>query len=291
MEGELPSSASASGGPDYLALFLGTDASATAESGSEVLPSPGEEEEETSLTSDAATGELRVVLQEIDQLSSEMRRRPPSDGTATDPPREPSAPPAWDEGPVGAPTLSPYLEERLSIASASMSALGRDIRDLGERWRGLQAAAERLEQEMEHATLESGFLNSAQGVASSTGGGAVTPAAARTGTAAASVTSASSRRDASAPTPYSGFTVARYNSTIGSLKARRRQLAWWTVALATAISAVLVGLTLVAREPMPVIWLAVLPAVWMIPVPFFVISFISTQRVLRRNHLDMSGGP
>jgi hypothetical protein len=43
---------------------------------------------------------------------------------------------------------------------------------------------------------------------------------------------------------------------------------------------------------MPAIWwIAVLPAIWMIPVPFFVLSFFVTQRVLRRNHLDLPGIP
>jgi uncharacterized membrane protein HdeD (DUF308 family) len=75
------------------------------------------------------------------------------------------------------------------------------------------------------------------------------------------------------------------------LKSRRRRLALWTVVVAAGISTVLVLLTLWAREPMPAWWLAVLPGIWMLPVPFFVLSFFGTQRVLRRNHLNVAGDP
>ncbi len=84
---------------------------------------------------------------------------------------------------------------------------------------------------------------------------------------------------------FAAFTVEKYNRTIGNLKERRVSLAGWTVALAAVISGVLVTLSLLAHEPAPPIWFAALPAVWMVCVPFFVVSFLSTQRVLRRNHL------
>jgi len=34
--------------------------------------------------------------------------------------------------------------------------------------------------------------------------------------------------------------------------------------------------------------LAILPVVWMIPVPFFLVSFRSTHRLLRRERLELS---
>jgi hypothetical protein len=235
--------------------------------------------------------ELRQVLDEIDHLSDEMRRRQdpehPAEGVLAEdaPPRD-----IWDEDDSATPTISPYLDERLALASASMTAFGRDLRDLGEQWQRLQVTASQLEEAIGNATLESGFLRSAEELP----GAAPLPGADHPSgvPGPAKAWLSSSRAPGAAPTgPYGGFTVARYNSTIGNLKARRLRLAWWTVAFAAGISAILVTLAVVAQEAMPVIWLAVLPAVWMIPVPFFVISFFSTQRVLRRNQLGMTGNP
>ena len=169
-----------------------------------------------------------------------------------------------------------------------MASLGRDLREIGDRWDGLRAAAERLEQEIGNASAEAEFIGrdrADEETATSP------PASARPAPSARPAVGSARTPAARAPEPYGQFTVARYNRTIGGLKARRRRLAWWTVVLAGAISAVFVTFSLLAHEPSPVIWLAVLPAIWMIPVPFFLISFLSTQRVLRRNHLDFPGDP
>src|SRR5208282_5270410 len=87
---------------------------------------------------------------------------------------------------------------------------------------------------------------------------------------------------------YEDFTVERYNRTVSKLHDRRLALGWGTVAAAVGISSVLLWLTLQAHEPVPPIWLAVLPLVWMVPVPFFVAAFRGTQRVLRENRLELS---
>ncbi|MGP8075848.1 MAG: hypothetical protein ACLP8Y_03810 [Thermoplasmata archaeon] len=87
---------------------------------------------------------------------------------------------------------------------------------------------------------------------------------------------------------YEDFTVERYNRTVSNLHDRRLALGWGTVAAAVAISSSLLWLTLQAHEPVPPIWLAVLPLVWMVPVPFFVAAFRGTQRVLRENRLELS---
>jgi hypothetical protein len=224
-------------------------------------------------------GDLRRILDELDRLNDEMRRRPPAGSPVpAAAPVEPAAPAEWDEGTEPIPEGSPYLDERLSLASAAMTELGREIRDLGERCQRLQGVAERLEREIGNATLESGFLRSAEDLPEPH----VRTATAPTG---------SPRPAPAEPTPYSEFTAARYQTTIGGLRARRRRLAWWTLLLAAGISGVLVYLAVIAHEPMPPIWIAVLPVVWMIPVPFFVISFVSTQRVLRRDRLDLAGEP
>ena len=243
---------------------------------------------------ESPSGELREILNELDRLSDDLRHRSASDGGpgSAEPPlgEDEPTPGGVGRGRGGRSRRLAVLDERLVIASAAMAALGRDIREFGERWERLQSAAERLEREIGNATLESGFLRSA----SALGNEATTtsppprynPLAAEVGPGA---------RPAPTHEPsslaYSGFTVARYNSTIGNLKARHRRLAWWTVLIAAVISAILVTLAVLAHEPMPPVWLAILPVVWMIPVPFFVISFFSTQRVLRRNHLDLSGDP
>ncbi len=82
------------------------------------------------------------------------------------------------------------------------------------------------------------------------------------------------------------FTATRYDRTVRQLKARRRRIFGWTVGLAAGISIALEVLNVLAREPMPPWWLALLPLVWLIPVPFFVLAFWGTQRTLRANHLE-----
>jgi hypothetical protein len=89
---------------------------------------------------------------------------------------------------------------------------------------------------------------------------------------------------------YGEFTVARYNRTMGDLQARRRTVARGVLVAATAISLVLVTLAILAHEPQPPLWLAVLPVIWMVPVPFFVLSFRGTHRVLRRTRFDLPEG-
>lgn len=77
------------------------------------------------------------------------------------------------------------------------------------------------------------------------------------------------------------FTVARYNRTMGQVHARRRTVARLVLAAAALISLGLVTLAVLAHEPEPPVWLAVLPVIWMVPVPFFVLAFRGTHRVLR----------
>jgi hypothetical protein len=239
-------------------------------------------------------GDVRAVLDQLDRISVDLRRRPPSNASeavdeTTSPPALPD-PEKWDEGESAVGTVSPYLEERLVVASASMSALGRDVRDLGERWERLRGTAELLERELGNAAREVTFLRAP-------GESREMPLVPLTSTllpgAAGPVPSSRllMARPRTGSAPYAGFTVARYNTTISGLKARRRRIALWTVVLAAALSAALVILAVLAQEPTPPVWLALLPAVWMIPVPFFVLSFFSTQRVLRRNHLDLPGVP
>jgi hypothetical protein len=160
---------------------------------------------------------------------------------------------------------------------------------MGARWQRLEAAAVVLEREIGNASQELRFIRTLSD--DSTGGGPSTAAApVRVQPPAPRNRAAPAPPAPSVPAPYGGFTVARYNSTVAGLKARRVPLQWGTLGLGALISATLVALAVLAKEPMPVWWLAALPAVWMVPVPFFVLSFFGTHRVLRRNHLEITGG-
>lgn len=234
------------------------------------------------------------ILDEIDRMYADLRRRPPArPGSPESASRVPIKVPvaSTDDPEAEGAAVSPYLEERLQVARNSMATLGRELRGLELRWQGIRDAAQLLEEELGNATLEAEFLRSA---GPNVPGGALAtrspsgPAPVPLPNARANVRS-SSRAPRSAP--FAGFTAAQYNRTVSDLRSRRRRLAWWTVGAAAAISGVLVTLQLVAREPMPSIWLALLPIIWMVPVPFFLISFLSTQRLLRRQPLDLPGDP
>jgi len=252
------------------------------------LFSPGEEDE--------------FVLEELDRLRDELSpRRPGANGPAEESPtppapRERSAPDAvassWAEP-------SAYLEERLSVARSTMGELVVQAKNVGQDLEGLRSALSAVDREIDRATAEIGFLQSApwdegdgQAVAwrvpdahappSELGGpqGSGRPAEASPSVEKPEVPPASGS--------YEDFTVARYNRTVSELHRRRLALGWGTVALAVAISGTLLWLTIQAHQPVPPIWLAALPLVWMIPVPFFVAAFRGTQRVLRENRLELS---
>jgi hypothetical protein len=220
-------------------------------------------------------------MDEIDEIYRQLQRYAEERPSASEPGESEEPPAGGMSGPEGS---SPYLRERLSIASRQVAELGAGLRDLGDRWQRLEGSAEVLERELGHAAREIDFIRLANEAS-----GPTTPVP----SSVARPTPVS--RPAPPPpapvagaAPYTGFTISRYNSTIGGLKARRRSLLYWTVALAAGISLALVIVQVFAREPMPVVWIAVLPVVWMIPVPFFLLSFLGTQRVLRRNHLDLA---
>ena len=226
--------------------------------------------------------EEEFFLQEIDRLRGDLASR--SSGTAARPPGDEL--PAWDESPVehgspheewGAP--SPYLEERLAIAGSLASELSSRALTVERNLKGLRTALETIEQELGHASEELGFVRS-QGLLEES-------RAEDARTAAISHPSGLPSRTPAATGSYEDFTVARYNETVGDLHARRRAVGWGAIVLAIAISAILLYLTLRAHEAVPPIWLAVLPLVWMVPVPFFVAAFRGTHRVLRENRLEL----
>ena len=236
-------------------------------------------------------------LRELDRLYEELSPRTP---TSKNPEGPGTAPPSVGDrvllpnGPESLGEPSPYLEERLTIARSAVSELVTQSRGVGRSLQGLRNALATIDRELDRASAEIGFLRSERSEERDAEG----------------VSGRASSLDFPGPRPLSStgipteistpvdpptisgsfedFTLSRYNQTVGDLHARQRALGWGTVVAASCISSILLFLTLQAREPVPVLWLAVLPLVWMIPVPFFVAAFRGTQRVLRRNRLELT---
>ncbi len=181
--------------------------------------------------------------------------------------------------------VSPYLDERLRLARAAIRTLHREVREMDRRWADMRSSADLLERELRGATEEADHLRSIARASGPLPTGTTPEAAARPRDAAD--VRAAARPAPDPARPYLLFTAERYNRTIGGLKSRRRRLAAWTWAGAALISAALGTAALLAREPSPSPWLGLLPLIWLVPVPFFLVSFFATQRVLRRNHLDV----
>jgi hypothetical protein len=179
---------------------------------------------------------------------------------------------------------SPYLEEHLGLASASLVELGAGLRAMDDRWRELRTAAVRLEQQMEGAAQEVEFLRQHAGEVPM---GTIPrgPLVSASETLAARAASHGLPVDA----PFGEFTAERYGRTVAAVKKRRRSLAGWTIGLAGLISGALLTFTYLAHEATPTLWLAVLPLVWLVPVPFFIVSFVATQRIVAQNALDLAG--
>ena len=231
--------------------------------------------------------EDEYVLREIDRVRDELAPR------FTSPPRSRSVD---DQHPWGAP--SPYLEERLNVARSVAAQLAAEASSDRLAVPGLKSALQTIDQELGRATEELGFARTEvwdEGYPDEVAWrvpGPVSPLPAHPLVTAPSVSGPAPRVAASGrvgpPTgSFEDYTVARYNRTVAELHSRRRPLAWWTVAAAAVISSALLYLTLRAHEPVPPIWLAALPLVWMIPVPFFIAGFRGTQRILDQNRLEL----
>ena len=94
------------------------------------------------------------------------------------------------------------------------------------------------------------------------------------------------------PTPtgrFGRFTLPRYNRAVEGIKNRQRLLTILTLALSCAIGVTIVTVTLLYTLSNAPIWMALLPAIWLIPVPFFVLAFRGSRRVLTRNQLTLPG--
>ena len=226
------------------------------------------------------------MLRILDELERELRRLPddPDSSPYVQEPSEadPGPPEAAPEEASTAPPgeVSPYLEDRLAGARVNAVDLGKEAEELSRHAATLQGTVGGLQRELERAEEELQFLRT-QRFLSETAPPSE-PVARRA--------SSSSRQPADTATRrgrYEGFTAARYNQTMGDLKLRRRRVALASLLVASLVSLLLVWVAFVFHGPEPPLWLEVLPGIWMIPVPFFVLGFRGTHRVLRRNHFDL----
>ena len=201
--------------------------------------------------------------------------------------------PAEPEPVTGEP--SGYLEERLFRVRRTATGMGREVRELAERSDRLRGQVAALERELERANRELRYAR----------GHELLPGPVPRPSRSAPVTSADElltwrsvsrcqQEERAGPEVeggagrYQEYTVARYNQTMTGLKDRRMTVASIGLIVAGLLSIALVAVAVYSRYPQPPMWIAVLPAIWMIPVPFFVLSFRGTHRVLRRNHFDLA---
>ena len=246
-----------------------------------------------------------LILQEIDRLREELGSRSTAQGRSS----SPAELPEWDESGVSSgpeevdwAASSPYLEERLRVARTLASRLAQEAGNVERGMQGLRTALETMDQELGRASDELDFVRNEAWSEPGPGSRPATVPVPRPSAGSSSATdgragASTSLVPTSRPLPpnatgsFQDFTVARYNRTVEELHARRRATLWVVLVLAAAISAALLFLTLKAHEPVPAVWLAVLPLVWMIPVPFFVVAFRGTHRVLREHRLELPEEP
>jgi hypothetical protein len=241
--------------------------------------------------------EHRAVLAEIDTILRLLGVDVPSERTSPAPrtavapsvvpsPEVPS--PAETSDRWGAP--SPYLDERLANARVAAAGIFGEFDSIQRRTRGLGEAVATLKVELDRASEELAFLRS-NGLLESIQEQEAVPAGHPTRPVAPEPEESPIESGEAATLPaaevYEAFTLAQYNDTMRDLRERRRRVGAVVLVLAAVISAALVAVTYLAHEPTQPWWLAALPFIWMIPVPFFVASFRGTHRVLKETRFEL----
>jgi hypothetical protein len=244
--------------------------------------------------------EAREVLDELDQIAQIFAAD--SDATAPEPsdavletdavcdPRGPQGRALW-----GQP--SPYLEERMGGARSAAADLGRALEEIAARSDDLRGTVATLEDQLHRAAREIQFLRREEPTTTplplparplvrprETATRVRTPATLPTLAPQAVVAPATAT-----VAPFAEYTTEKYNRSVGVLANQRTKIGTTMLLLAAAISAVLLVITFLSHEPTPAAFVAGLPVIWMIPVPFFVVSFRGTQRVLRTNPMTLEG--
>lgn len=234
---------------------------------------------------DPAWTDPAKVLTELAQLDADLKSRKSTSVPSVAASGAPAAVYSEDSPPAPSPDqLTPHLEERIELASASLVQLGAGLRAMDDQWRTLRAEADRLEAQMDGAAQELEFLREKGGASPAT---PAPQALLSSPSEALAARSAAHRPHVDAP--YGEFTADRYTRTVRAVKSRRRSMAAWTVGCAVIISGALLTFTYLAHEAAPVLWIALLPLVWLIPVPFFLVSFRATQRIIAQDALDLAG--
>lgn len=188
---------------------------------------------------------------------------------------------------------SPYLEERMGGARTAAADLAQALDEIAERSGRLRVTVASLAEELNQASREIQFLRS-EDTSSAPVPLPTSPVRAREEAAtrerarARSVPATPSAPETAAP--FAEYTTERYNRSVGVLANQREKIGTTMLVLAAVISAALLVITYLSHEPTPSAFVAGLPVIWMIPVPFFVVSFRGTQRVLRTTPMHLEGG-
>lgn len=234
------------------------------------------------------------MLREIDDLAStldELR-------SALSAPRPPVAaiPPAPEPARAEPPRVTRvpvlYLEERVANARRAAGELDREVSQLQQRWDTVDEGLRTLQQELGDATEELAFLRTLDSPAFDRPAPRDTrstdrePSSERPESRATGIATPSPAEAPEGAPRYAGFTSARYNTAVARLRDRRKRLLVWTLGLGALIAAGLEVANLLSPSATSPLWLAFLPIIWLVPVPFFVLSFRGSQRTLRRNHLE-----
>lgn len=242
--------------------------------------------------------EYESVLQEIRVALAELRtadRRRLARPAAGDPARDRAeteerptlAEPSYEDGRGG------YLDERLAAARALARAVRGEVGVLERRIDEMRVESERLDRELSLALRELEYIRLAPWELRRPGNAMLAEDPTDPEEAAASPELAASDAGPRAGTaaPYQAFTESRYRATVDGLTSRRGSLRTGTLAISVLVSLALFLVTLHYLRPATFGWLAALPMVWMIPVPFFASAFYGTHRILAGRSLRLPGPP
>lgn len=249
-----------------------------------------------------------LVLDEIDRIIEELQTRR-GDGEPHGEPGSGVAPyargrfgAAADGGDRLGTVSSGYLDEHFEATRRALGHINETVGELEKTAASLRQRVSVADSELDRVTREYLFLRN-QGRMSGPGEvvGSVAPPwsegepddaptfgfGAGPPLTSGSFTAIRAASATGVPSVYEQFTVDRYNRTMDSLKAGRTKLVLWTLALSAVIGVALVALMLYSPVVSPPIWIAALPLVWIIPIPYFLLAFRGTQRMLQRNHLNL----
>jgi hypothetical protein len=252
--------------------------------------------------------ETAAVLRDLGEIQLELQRTAPAKpstapGEVGPPARSrQGGPPSAAREPGSAGTPSLYLDERLARARVAASNLGQDLHRVEEDSHGLRESIDRIEGDLDKAVEELAFIRSNEWGDSPPlldgAGRSGEPALVRSNPRGLPLAGAPASAAAPAgppppvsTAPFEEFTSERYNRTVGGLRRRWPRVVWITLLLSAAITLALEVVLLLSREPFPALWLALLPVIWMLPVPFFVAAFRGTHRVLRETPLALPEQP